>query len=323
MGGTMHRVRCVLMAVLLGTVSVLGGISTATAADGPPVNTAAPSIVGTVAVGETVTADPGTWDPADVTYSYTWFVDDQPVATGEQYTPVAADEGRRLTLEVTASRPGAEAGTATSEPATVLGTAPQNLEAPAVSGAFIVGGTVQVSDGTWDADGLIFTYQWMRGSAPIAGATGPSYASTWEDCNQDLSAVVTAHLAGHADGVAATPTFSISCYYCRCSPPPVNVQIHVPERVTTQDRAKVRIRVRGAGNSNPSSGTVTLRVTRVNGHVRWIRTMRLHDSSKVTFRLPRLPVAGKYSARARYDSPPGSEFMDGDNVTTFKVVQAG
>jgi len=317
----MRRVGSVLVAALLGTVSVLAGATAAGAADGPPSNTARPAITGVVAVGETVAADPGTWDPADVTYAYTWFVDGQQAGTGEQYTPTAADEAHALSVEVTASRPDAADGTATSEPVTVLGAAPQNLGAPELAGDHYAGGTVQVTDGTWDSDALTFTYQWMRGDAPIAGATDSSYQSTWEDCGQILSAAVTAHRAGHADGIATTQTFGIRCIYCTCDVPSA-VRIHVPEVVTTQNRAQVRVRLEGPGNTNPSSGTVTLRVARVNGHVRWIRTMRLHDSSKVTFRLPRLPIAGKYSARARYDSPPGSQFMDADNVATFKVVQA-
>ncbi|WP_180935337.1 hypothetical protein [Nocardioides ungokensis] len=152
-------------------MTVLAGATAADAADGPPTNTARPAITGVVAVGETVSADPGTWDPADVAYAYTWFVDGEQAGTGEQYTPTAADEGHALSVEIVASQPGGPDGTAASEPVTVLGAAPQNVEAPEVSGAFGVGGTLQVSDGTWDADGLTFTYQWMRGSVPIAGAT--------------------------------------------------------------------------------------------------------------------------------------------------------
>ncbi|WP_460823276.1 hypothetical protein [Nocardioides ungokensis] len=313
----------VLVAALLGTVSVLAGATTADAADGPPTNTARPAITGVVAVGKTVTADPGTWDPADVTYAYTWFVDGQQAGAGEQYTPTAADEGHALSVEVSASQHGGPDGTATSEPVTVLGAAPQNVEAPEVSGAFGVGGILQVSDGTWDADGLTFTYQWMRGDTQIAGATGSSYQSTWEDCNQDLDVVVTAHLAGHADGVAATPIFRVSCYYCMCDAPTA-VRIHVPEHVTTQDRAQIRVRIESAGSANPSTGTVTLRVTSVKRrvHARWVHTARLHpdDRSRVTFRLPRLAVS-KFAVHAEYDSPPGSQFMDAVNVTTFKVVQ--
>ena len=313
----MRRVGSVLVAALLGTVTVLAGATAADAADGPPTNTARPAITGVVAVGETVSADPGTWDPADVAYAYTWFVDGEQAGTGEQYTPTAADETHALSVEIVASQPGGPDGTATSEPVTVLGATPRNLEAPEVSGDRYVGGTLQVSDGTWDADGLTFTYQWMRGDTPIDGATGSSYQSTWEDCNQDLSAVVTAHLAGHADGIATTTTFSISCY-CACGDPvPISVQIHVPQHVTTQDRAHVRVRVSAAGNGQPSNGSVTLRVTAPG----WTRTVHLGDRNFVTFRLPRLSP-GKHRVAARYDRAPRSRYMDGDNVTRLKVTRA-
>jgi len=321
----MHRVRCVLMAFVLGTVSVLTlGATTANALDAPPTNTARPGITGVVAVGETVTADHGTWDPADVTYSYTWLVDDQEVGSGEQYTPVAEDEGHALSLEVTASRPDAAPGSATSEPVTVLeGDAPQNLETPVVAGDSLPGGVVQVTDGTWDTDGLAFTYQWMRGDEPIAGATGPSYSLTRSDWCQELVAVVTAHEAGHASGVVTSDAYRTSCVIVECCVP-VSVQIHVPQHVTTRDRATIRVRIAGAGNGNPDSGRVTLSVSHRNRHVRggrWTHMVRLHDSSAVNFRLPRLS-AGKYRVAARYDRTARSRYMDGDNVTVLKVTRA-
>ena len=103
----MRGLRSLLAGIVLATVSGLTvGLVPADAAGDPPTNTSAPGFTGVVAVGETLTADPGTWDPADgLTYAYTWLVDGQQAGEGEQYTPAArATRGTPLSLEVVASR---------------------------------------------------------------------------------------------------------------------------------------------------------------------------------------------------------------------------
>ncbi|WP_180935338.1 hypothetical protein [Nocardioides ungokensis] len=82
-----------------------------------------------------------------------------------------------------------------------------------------------------------------------------------------------------------------------------------------------------AGSTEPQNGSISLRVARVRpahtGTSRWLHMVHLHpeDHGRVTFRLPRL-AAGKFSVRARYDRAPESQFMDSNNVETFKVVRA-
>jgi hypothetical protein len=61
-----------------------------------------------------------------------------------------------------------------------------------VSGSFAVGKTLQASPGTWNADGLAFSYQWMRDGQPIAGATGTSLALSAADHRRGVSVQVTA-----------------------------------------------------------------------------------------------------------------------------------
>lgn len=82
-----------------------------------PVATEAPSISGTPKVGRTLTADPGTWDPADVTVAYQWLRNGEPIegATSERYRVTRDDQGAALSVRVTATAEGnVNAGTATS-----------------------------------------------------------------------------------------------------------------------------------------------------------------------------------------------------------------
>jgi large repetitive protein len=87
------------------------------------VGSAAPSISGVAAVRETLTADPGTWQPSSgVSFTYQWFVDGLAVAkeTGGRYVVRGRDAGKSVTVRVTAAADGWAAGSATSAPVTVV-----------------------------------------------------------------------------------------------------------------------------------------------------------------------------------------------------------
>jgi subtilisin family serine protease len=83
-------------------------VLTVESGQGAPVATTAPSISGDPRVGKKLTADPGVWDPADVSIAYQWLRDGQPIegATGQQYRVVKADSGTTLSVRVTATAEG-------------------------------------------------------------------------------------------------------------------------------------------------------------------------------------------------------------------------
>ncbi len=60
-----------------------------------------PTISGTPQVGVQLTADAGTWD-GDPAFTYTWRAGTDQVGTGSTYTPVLADQGKNITVTVTA-----------------------------------------------------------------------------------------------------------------------------------------------------------------------------------------------------------------------------
>jgi hypothetical protein len=77
---------------------------------GPP-NTQPPTIVGSTVVGQTLTANPGTWTGSGITFAYAWSRCDAsggactpiPAATQSTYTLVSADSGRTIRVTVTAT----------------------------------------------------------------------------------------------------------------------------------------------------------------------------------------------------------------------------
>lgn len=94
--------------------------------DGAPTNTAAPTISGTPTVGQVLTADPGTWDSASAyTTTYQWLADGVAIsgATGKTRTLQAAQEGKKISVQVTATNLSGS-GTATSAETAAVAPAP-------------------------------------------------------------------------------------------------------------------------------------------------------------------------------------------------------
>jgi len=85
-----------------------------------------PAITGSPTIGSILTADPGTWTPADATLSYQWILDGKTNiagATAVTYTPVAADSGHTLAVRMTGTKDGYTSATALS-PAVIVAPAP-------------------------------------------------------------------------------------------------------------------------------------------------------------------------------------------------------
>ncbi|MGV8876227.1 MAG: S8 family serine peptidase [Rhodoglobus sp.] len=100
-----------------GQFTAIEVVTGADAQPGAPINTVLPSITGNPVVGKKLTANPGQWDVDGLTFSYQWQADGINIAGADskKYQVKAADEGKALTVVVTASKPTLPDGTATSE----------------------------------------------------------------------------------------------------------------------------------------------------------------------------------------------------------------
>ena len=181
-------------AVLVALVVPLG----AAWATGPFSTQPVPVVTGTVRVGSTVTADPGTWRPRPATLSYQWYVGSGAVtgATGRAWTLPAAAAGRSIHVTVTARRSGyatASRASAAKKVAPGLLAAPR----PTISGPATVGSTLTALPGTWRPAATL-RYQWRRSGAAVSGATGPTYVVGFADEGAEISVSVTGTVAGYA-----------------------------------------------------------------------------------------------------------------------------
>lgn len=78
-----------------------------------------------------------------------------------------------------------------------------SVESPMVAGDPLVGQQLTASTGTWNLDGLTYSYHWTRDGAPIADATGAEYTLTAADRDHQIGVQVTAARSGFA-AVTAT-----------------------------------------------------------------------------------------------------------------------
>jgi len=124
----------------------------------------------------------------DVSFEATWY------RTGTT-RPASADEGL-IAL--------AEDASATDVDIQLIAAPIQNLEAPGVAGAPVVGQELTAAPGTWSPDGLDFAYQWNADDAPIDGATAPTFVVTADQLGASISVAVTATRPGFETAAAVS-----------------------------------------------------------------------------------------------------------------------
>ncbi|WGX95186.1 hypothetical protein [Nocardioides sp. L-11A] len=201
-----------LMAVAYGTdtactKSEYSAPGTATSLGDRPTTTAVPTIQGSLVVGATLTAQPGTWSPTPTSFGYSWRWDGDSAVRGtaQTYQLTGADLGKRIQLYVTPVLAGHEPTSLTRvTPGTVAAAAaPVPTTPPAVGATPAVFGTATVLDpGSWSPTPDSVSIQWLRDGTPIPGATDRSFVPGLAEVGTLLSVRVTARRAAHADGVA-------------------------------------------------------------------------------------------------------------------------
>jgi hypothetical protein len=147
----------------------------------PPSNTTPPSVVGTPATGELLSADKGVWDSA-VSYGYQWLRDGAPItgALSSSYRVTTADRGALISVRVTGINPWGTVPATSAEVGPVAPRPPVLTGDPVVTGTLTSGSLLTATIGTWSPAGTTYTFQWERsvgGGAFVAvpGATGATY----------------------------------------------------------------------------------------------------------------------------------------------------
>jgi hypothetical protein len=213
-------VRRILIVAAAFTVAT---IAAASAQAAPPANTAPPSITGTPRVGETLTAQNGTWTNTPTSFTYQWqrcTAAGPPCAniagaTQRTYEVVAADAGSTLRVRVIAANADGASQPVFSGRTAVVGPAagsPTNTARPTITGEPRVGQELTAENGTWTGTPTSFAYQWQRCDIDavicfdVGGATGRTYGVREADIGFRVRVEVTARNAQGSGTATSTPT---------------------------------------------------------------------------------------------------------------------
>jgi Right handed beta helix region len=186
-----------------------------------PVNTALPTITGTVTDGKTLTAHNGSWSSLYAgTFGYQWYscttADNSTctaVGTSSTYTLTPQDFGNYIRVDVTATNAGDSTTASSAYTAQVAGAPPRFTSAPTMRGTSIMtaGYTVIAMLGNYAADGTpTFSYQWLHDGSSIHGATGSTYVLGNADVGKHISVKVTITTAyGSSSSTSAQTTLAV------------------------------------------------------------------------------------------------------------------
>lgn len=168
--------------------------------DLPLTNTRAPSISGTLQVGQTLTANYGRWANSPSTYAAQWLAAGVPIpgATKPTYVVTPDVRTKKLTLQVTATRTGYKSVTAVS--ATTAAVAFGQFEAvkpPEITGPAEVDAVLSVDPGTWAPSPSASTVQWLADGKEIPGATDWKLPVVQDQIDAQITARVTAKVYGY------------------------------------------------------------------------------------------------------------------------------
>ena len=199
------------------TASNAGGQSSATSNStaavlvAAPANSVAPVLSGTAQQGDKLTVtNNGTWSNSPTQFSYVW--EDCPGGggscsttndTSSSYTLQSTDVGSLVEVIVTASNAGGQNLATSNSLGPVLPAVPANTKLPAISPTTAQqGGTLSVSNGSWNNNPTNFAYVWEdctgsgTGCSAISGATSSTYTPQASEVTHYIVAVVTASNAG-------------------------------------------------------------------------------------------------------------------------------
>lgn len=180
-----------------------------------PTISAPPSLNGAAVVGSTLRVQSGTWDgDTPIAYAYQWqrcalssACQNIAGATDSAYKMAAADSGKQLRAQVTATNDVSANSAASGLSDIVTGgpNAPSNTRLTTIAGITQVGQTLTASSGTWSGPPpFTFVYQWQRciangsGCESIPAATDRTYTLVAADSGKQLAVLVTALIAGGA-----------------------------------------------------------------------------------------------------------------------------
>jgi hypothetical protein len=179
------------LTALKGKGFYISGLSYGVSNSAPntPIEFAVPTIAGTAAVGQTLTAGTDTDEISNVNFTYQWLRNGKTIskATASTYGLGTSDYGQKISVKVTASKPGytsstrTSASTATVAKGTFVVSSPMTVVGTAAVGSKLTAHVATTPSGA-------YYYQWLRDGKAIKGATATTYTPVFGDLGATISA---------------------------------------------------------------------------------------------------------------------------------------
>jgi hypothetical protein len=157
-----------------------------------------PTISGTVKVGQTLTANPGTWTTG-TTFAYQWLAGGLAVsgATGSTLVLGPGQAGKAIAVRVTGSNTGYVTSSKISAATAVVAKGSLVGVAPTITGTARVGSTLTANPGLWSPAPVTLSYQWYRSGVVITGANLSTYTLTTADLGKTVTVRAAASKSGY------------------------------------------------------------------------------------------------------------------------------
>lgn len=250
-----------------GATAVRTSAATAQVQKGTQKTKAQPKLVGTLAVGQTISVDVAEFT-AGSTLSYEWFIDAVSVTTptAGQLKLEGSNLAKKLSLKVTANLPGYNPYVVSIDAKDPV--APGTFVAkgtPAINGNIKALETVSVSAGVWD-DGIALTYQWAIDGQAIDGQTTENFKLPRESVGKNLTVAITATKLGYVtETVTSAPIAIAALTFIKAPVPTIKGTATVGKKLTAyvgtwQDGTTVTYQWRrnGAPIAGATRGTYTV-----------------------------------------------------------------
>lgn len=302
-----------------GAVAVLVALlaSGAQARTAGPAPTAAPTVTGTIAVGDRVQAGIGTWTSSTpVTYAYQWYRCDVTGAncnsvhgaTAPGYTLSKRDAGKTIGLTVIATD---QAGSTPAYSSLIGPVAPAkpllvSTAQPQITGLPIEGKPLQVTTGAWSPAPSSVTYAWQRCNpngrlcTAIAGATAAAYTLAAADVGHALVALV-------QGSFGETKQASLSNASTAAIGGDVSGPVHTAAPTVTGNAA-ARGQLTGSTGSWTGVGTIGYAYQWYRCNAAGAHCSSVHGATKTTYRLVRKDIGETIGFTVRATDSTGAAF---------------
>jgi virginiamycin B lyase len=200
----------------------------------------------------------------------------------------------------------------------------------------VVGTVISTSNGAWKYLPTSYTYQWQRCTtsdsatcAPIAGATGASYAATTDDNAKYVRSAVTAVNTNGSSAVAYSALLAVGSAAPAPAPAPpapatgpevaigsgVVAELDGPSSVRRRGRAQVEVTF----SALDVQGTVTFTFSKGSKSKRISNVPVAGGEARTSWRVPRTWPRGTTTIKATFTPSAGSPYSAGNMKRTIRV----